>query len=283
MGVGYGLYSINYKIKDTPAVDIIIPTRKIAVFKNCINFIRNKTTWKNYKIWAVINGNNDYETVEIIGGAELDGFTNSETRLIGPPLPYNWSRMNNLAVSHTKAPYIIFLNDDTEIITDNWIENMLQYAQQEDVGGVGVMLLYPDNSIQHAGDFITENGTGDHCFNGMDSRSFEINGLAQVVREVSAVTTACMMVRRTVFEEVGGFDEKLRNFDDYDFCLRLRESGYKIIYTPYTKLYHYESPTRPQIFDNKMISYLLEKHKSKRFDPFYRYEWITIYNSARQR
>lgn len=283
IGGGYGLYFVDYKIKDTPAVDIIIPTRKMSLFKKCLKSIRNNTTWKNYKIWAVINGNYDYEIVEIKDGTELDGFANKDTGLIGPPLPYNWSRMNNLAVSRTKAPYIIFLNDDIQIITDNWIENMLQYAQQKDVGGVGVMLLYPDNSIQHAGDFITENGTGDHCFNGMDSRSFEINGLAQVVREVSAVTGACMMVRRDVFEEVGGFDENLRNFDDYDFCLRLRESGYKLIYTPYSKLYHYESPTRPQILDNKMVRYLLGKHKSKRFDPFYRYEWINMYNRARQR
>ena len=283
IGGGYGLYFVDYKIKDTPAVDIIIPTRKMSLFKKCLKSIRNNTTWKNYKIWAVINGNYDYEIVEIKDGTELDGFANPDTGLIGPPLPYNWSRMNNLAVSRTKAPYIIFLNDDIQIITDNWIENMLQYAQQKDVGGVGVMLLYPDNSIQHAGDFITENGTGDHCFNGMDSRSFEINGLAQVVREVSAVTGACMMVRRDVFEEVGGFDENLRNFDDYDFCLRLRESGYKLIYTPYSKLYHYESPTRPQILDNKMVRYLLGRHKSKRFDPFYRYEWINMYNRARQR
>ena len=283
IGGGYGLYFVDYKIKDTPAVDIIIPTRKMSLFKKCLKSIRNNTTWKNYKIWAVINGNYDYEIVEIKDGTELDGFANKDTGLIGPPLPYNWSRMNNLAVSRTKAPYIIFLNDDIQIITDNWIENMLQYAQQKDVGGVGVMLLYPDNSIQHAGDFITENGTGDHCFNGMDSRSFEINGLAQVVREVSAVTGACMMVRRDVFEEVGGFDENLRNFDDYDFCLRLRESGYKLIYTPYSKLYHHESPTRPQILDNKMVRYLLGRHKSKRFDPFYRYEWINMYNRARQR
>ena len=140
------------------------------------------------------------------------------------------------------------------------------------------MLLYPDGIIQHAGDYITEKGWGGHCFNGMGSNSFEVNGLAQSIHETSAVTSACMMVRRTVFEELGGFDEELRNFDDYDFCLRLREQGYKIIYTPYAKALHLESPSRPQILDRKMRHYLLKKHPWARSDPFYRYEYDTMYH-----
>jgi len=286
IGYGWGLYKVDYKINGEPAVDIIIPTRKISLFKKCIKSLKENTTYQNYNVWAVINGNSDYEIIQIKSrhGDELERFVDKKTGLIGPRLVYNWSRMNNLAVSFTNSQYIIFMNDDVEIITKDWIENLLQYAQFDHVGAVGIMLLYKDtNTIQHAGDFISEIGTGDHCFNGMASNSFEINGLAQVVRECSAVTSACMMVKRDIFKKIGGFDENLRNFDDYDFCLRLREAGYSIIYTPYAKAYHHESPTRPQVHDDKTLDYLLKKHKPTRYDPFYRYEWINMYNKIRRR
>jgi GT2 family glycosyltransferase len=191
--------------------------------------------------------------------------------------------MNNRGISATTSLYVIFLNDDTRIISRDWIQNMLQYAQFKNVGAVGAMLLYPDGTIQHAGDYITERGWGGHCFNGMGSNSFEVNGLAQSIRETSAVTSACMMVRRTVFEELGGFDEELRNFDDYDFCLRLRERGYKIIYTPYAKAYHLESPTRPQILAGKILHRLSKKHPWARSDPFYRYEYSMMYHKQTKR
>jgi len=283
IGKAPGLYRVEYAIDDALPVDILIPTRKISFIKNCVDSILSKTTWKNYKIWAIINGKEDYEIVQVKSKncIELERYTDPSTGLIGPSLPYNWSRMNNVAASATQAPFIILLNDDTTIITEDWIENMMQYAQQGDVGGVGVMLLYPDDLIQHAGDFINEEKMGDHCFNCMSKNSFEINGFAQVVRETSAVTSACMMIRRDVFRELKGFDEELRNYDDYDFCLRLREKGYKIIYTPYVQVYHHESPTRPQILDRRLVDHLLAKHASITQDPFYRYEWRTLYDRSR--
>jgi len=285
IGKGWGLYKVNYQVEGAPVVDILIPTRKISHMKECLTSLIGRTTWKNRRIFAIINGKEDYEVVEMKGKycEELDPFTDHETGLIGPQLQYNWSRMSNRAMSATISPYVIFLNDDTRIISGDWIQSMLQYAQLEDVGAVGAMLLYPDGTIQHAGDYITESGTGDHCFSGMDSNSFEVNGLAQSIRETSAVTSACMMVRRTVFEELGGFDEELRNYDDYDFCLRLRERGHKIIYTPYAKAYHLESPTRPQIHDGGMLDRLSEKHPWARSDPFYRYEYRTMYHKQTKR
>jgi GT2 family glycosyltransferase len=280
MGKGWGLYRVNYPIEGTPRVDILIPTRKISHMKECLTSLIDRTTWKNYRIFAIINGEQDYEVVEIKSKycEELDPFTDHETGLIGPELPYNWSKMSNRAMFVTTAPYVIFLNDDTRIISRDWIQSMLQYAQLEDTGAVGAMLLFPDNTIQHAGDYITESGTGAHCFSGMNSNSFEVNGLAQCIRETSAVTSACMMVRRAVFEGLGGFDEELRNYDDYDFCLRLREKGYKIIYTPYARAYHLESPTRPQIQDGHTLRRLLEKHSWARSDPFYRHEYTAMYH-----
>ncbi len=275
-----GHYRVRYSIDDTPNVDILISTRKISFIKKCVKSIRTKTTWKNYRIWALVNGKNDYEVIEIksLDCTELHEITDEKSGLIGPSMPYNWSRMNNIGASKTNAPYIIFLNDDTEIITNNWIEEMLQYAQQKDIGVVGVMLMYPDDVIQHAGDYITENGMGSHCFNKMDANSNEVYGLAQLVRETSAVTSACFMVQRAKFNELNGYDENLRNFDDYDFCLRIREKGYKIIYNPFVRVYHYESPTRPHIHDEKLKTHLLSKHSWAKSDPFFRYEWRNLYH-----
>ena len=285
MGKGSGLYKVNYQIQDAPVVDILIPTRKISEVKECLTSLLNKTTWKNRRIFAIINGKKDYEVVELKGAfcEELDSFTDHETGLIGPQLPYNWSRMNNRAMSATFSPYVIFLNDDTRIISKDWIQNMLQFTQLEEVGAVGAMLLYPDGTIQHAGDYVTETGLPNHCFNGMGCNSFEVNGLAQSIRETSTVTSACMMVRRNVFQELGGFDEKLRNFDDFDFCLRLREKGYKIIYTPYAKALHLEGPTRPQVLGGNIRHYLSKKHPLARSDPFYRYEYTAMYHKQTKR
>jgi O-antigen biosynthesis protein len=279
IGAGWGLYRTDYSIRDTPVVDIIIPTRKLELFKNCLRSIK-KSSYKNYNIYAVINGETDYEIIRIndSSGKDLEKHTDEQTGLIGPQLSYNWSRMNNIAISRTNAPYIITLNDDIQIISENWIENLLRYAQFDHIGTVGCMLLYKDGTIQHAGDFVKPDGTGDHCFNGLKSDSFEVNGLAQVVRECTTVTSACMMIKRDTFQKVGLFDEKLRNFDDYEFGLRLRKNGYINIYTPYVKAYHLESPTRPQVLDPETVAYLL-----KRIGPvsesFFRYEWLRIYKS----
>ena len=217
-------------------MDILIPTRKISEVKECLTSLLKMTTWKNRRIFAIINGKEDYEVVELKGSSceELDPLTDHETGLIGPQLPYNWSRMNNRAMSITFSPYVIFLNDDTRIVSKDWIQNMLQFAQLEEVGAVGAMLLSPDGTIQHAGDYVTERGLAYHCFKGMGCNSLEVNGLVQSIHETSAVTSACMMVRRNVFEELGGFDEQLRNFDDFDFCLRLRERGTRLS-TPLTQ------------------------------------------------
>ncbi len=278
IGRGHGLYRIDYRISGTPSVDILIPTRQISFLKKCVGSIIEKSTWKNYRLWALVNGKTDYATVRIHDSScsELMPITGKDG-LIGPDLPYNWSRMNNIGAKHTSAPYIVFLNDDTEIISPDWIEQMLQLCQLDNVGVVGSMLIYPNNILQHAGDYITPNVTGDHCFNGMRPDSFEVNGLAQVVRETSAVTSACYMVPREVFERLDGYDESLRNYDDYDFCLRLNESGLVVLYTPYARSYHHESPTRPQINDKSMLSRLKQNHPWATRDRFFRYEWKDMY------
>lgn len=275
----WGIYGVEYDLKSSPPVDIIIPTRKLELFKHCLRSIE-QSTYKNYDIYAVINGDTDYQVIKIntFDGNELEPFTDRDSGLIGPKLQYNWSRMNNLAIHNTKSPFIITLNDDIEIISKDWIENMLRYAQFNHNGAVGGMLLYKDGRIQHAGDFVNEEGAGAHCFNGLKADSFEVHGLAQMARECNTVTSACMMVRREIFERVGLFDENLRNFDDFEFCLRLRDKGYSIIYSPFVKAYHLESPTRPHILDQDSINYLLKKI-GPREESFFRYEWLPLYKN----
>jgi GT2 family glycosyltransferase len=273
IGAGWGLYRVDYSILGSPFVDIIIPTRKLDLFKNCLASIK-KSTYKHFNIYAVINGLTDYELIKIsnFDGNDLKKYIDKKTGLIGPEIPYNWSRMNNIAISLTSSPYLITLNDDIEIITEDWIENLLRYAQFDHIGTVGCMLLYRDKTIQHAGDFVREDGTGDHCFNRLRSDSFAFNGLAQVVRESTTVTSACMMIKRKTFKKVGLFDEELKNYDDYEFGIRIRKNGYINIYTPYVKAFHLESPTRPQICNSGTINYLLKKNGNIG-EKFFRYEW----------
>jgi GT2 family glycosyltransferase len=197
------------------------------------------------------------------------------TGLIGPALPYNWSKMNNIAIMQTSSPYIVTLNDDVNLNTEDWLEKFLEYSQMNHVGSVGCLLLNPDGTIQHAGSYITDEGLGDHCFKGLNPGSFVLNGIMQIPRECSGVTSACMMVRREVLENIGLFDEKLRNYDDFEFSIRLLKNNYSNIFTPYVSGYHYESQTRPLIINPDMVAYLKEKTESVK-ELYYRDEWEMI-------
>jgi len=272
-GGGVTLNKVQYVIEGSPPVDILIPTRKLPQFKKCLNALK-KTRYKNYSIHAIINGTNEYRVVTITSpdGRELIQFTDGRTGLIGPKLPYNWSKMNNIALKQTLSPYVVTLNDDVYLKTDDWLEKFLMYAQLNQVGSVGCLLLNPDGSIQHAGSYITDDGLGDHCFKGLDPHSLECNGILQIPRECSGVTSACMMVRREVFDKNGYFDENLRNYDDFEFSIRLLKKGYSHIFTPYVCGFHDESQTRPLIINPAMINYLKDKTMPVK-ELYYRHEW----------
>jgi len=272
-GGGVHLTKVEYEIDGTPAVDILVPTRRLSQFKRCLNELK-KTRYRNYLLHAIINGANEYRVVTINSsdGRELIPFTDVGTGLIGPSLPYNWSKMNNVALKQTISPYVVTLNDDVYLKTDDWLEQFLMFAQLNQVGSVGCLLLNPDGSIQHAGAYITDDGLGDHCFKGLDPHSLEFNGILQIPRECSAVTSACMMVRREVFEKNGYFDENLRNYDDFEFSIRLLKNGYSHIFTPYVWGYHDESKTRPLIINPAMINYLKDKTMPVK-ELYYRNEW----------
>jgi len=235
-------YRIIYKIDNKPNVSIIIPTKdNVNILRKCINSIIDNTLYYNYEIILVDNRSINEETFNYY--EELD---EDFIKILKFDEEFNYSRMNNFAVSHCSNEYILFLNNDIEVITGQWLVSMLEHAQRDGVGAVGAKLLYPDGTVQHAGVIIGLGGVAGHshkCFPAHNPGYFY---RIQMVQDFSAVTAACMLTKKSLFEEVGGFDEKdlAVAFNDVDYCLKLRHKGYLIVYTPYAELYHHESLSR---------------------------------------
>jgi GT2 family glycosyltransferase len=237
-----GAYRIKYGIKGSPLVTIIIPTKdKVEILKKCIESILNRSTYDNYEILLVDNQSTEAGTLRYYETLK----NNEKVRLIKDDRPFNFAAINNYAVKHVESEHIIFLNNDTEVIAADWIENMLGFAQREDVGAVGALLYHPDGTIQHAGVIVGINGITGHPFKNLARGSLGYMGRAKVSQNLSAVTGACLMTKKSVFEEAGGFDEVYSYaFNDIDFCLKLRAKGSIIVYTPDAELYHHEFATR---------------------------------------
>lgn len=160
--------------------------------------------------------------------------------------PFNYSAINNYGISQAaKGEYLLLLNNDTEVISPSWMEEMLMYAQRKDVGAVGAMLYYPDDTIQHAGTILGLLGIAGHAYCHTQKGDTGYMGKLHYAQDMSAVTGACMLLRREVWDEVGGLDEKFAvAFNDVDLCMRIREKGYLIVWTPFAELYHHESKSR---------------------------------------
>jgi GT2 family glycosyltransferase len=237
-------FRVRPKIKGEPKVSIIVPTRdNVSFLRRCIESIERLTTYRNYELLIVDNHSRDRATVEYL--------TSTPHRVIPFREAFNYSRINNLAISQAEGEYILLLNDDTEVISGEWLEAMLEHAQRREVGAVGVKLLYPNGRIQHAGVIVGvgspwEPGVAMHSHQFYSADSPGYAGALMVTTNYSAVTAACMMFRKSLFDELGGFDEENLpiQFNDVDLCLRMREQGYYIVYTPYAELYHHESVTR---------------------------------------
>ncbi len=166
-------------------------------------------------------------------------------KLVPFDVPFNFSRINNYAVAHSSGEYVLLLNNDTEVITPDWLEAMVEQAQRPSIGAVGAKLLYDDGTVQHAGVMIGIGGVAGHSHKYAQRDEPGYFATLQTTNNFSAITAACLMVRRAVFEEVGGFDESLAiAFNDVDFCLRVRDAGYRNVYLPHVELYHHESKSR---------------------------------------
>ncbi|HAA32543.1 MAG TPA: family 2 glycosyl transferase [Cyanobacteria bacterium UBA8553] len=239
-----GYYLIRYHIQSTDLVSIIIPTKNLGkILDNCLNSIFEKTTYPKYEVILIDNGSTEEETFNVI--KQWKDRKPEQFRCYSLDIPFNYSKLNNFAVQNSNGKYLLFLNNDTEVVTPDWIDAMIEQAQRPSIGAVGTLLLYPDNTIQHAGVVAGIGGVGSHSHKHFQVGSPGYFNHINTVNNFSAVTAACLMCRRDVFEEVGGFEEELPvAFNDVDFCFKLVEKGYKNVYLPHVVLYHYESKSR---------------------------------------
>ena len=238
-----GWYRSHLTISGEPMISVIIPSKDhINDLELCISSIEEKTTWKNYEIIIVENNSVEKETF-VYYETLKNRYPN--VRILTWKKEFNYSAINNYGVRHAKGDYLLFLNNDVTVITPGWIKEMLGVCQRREVGAVGVKLIYPDNTIQHAGCVIGIGGIAGHMFVDMPANRTGYLHKASILQDMSAVTAACMMMKRSAFEAAGGFTEKLSvAFNDVDLCLKVRKAGSLIVYDPYVQLYHMESKTR---------------------------------------
>lgn len=243
------IFKIRYEIIGDPMISIVIPNKDHAAdLKRCITSILEKSTYENYEIVIVENGSETKEIFEYY--TSLKEYDNIRVVTYEEPEDqdgFNYSAVNNFGVKQTKGDYILFLNNDTEVITVNWMEELLMYAQREDVGAAGAKLYYGNKTIQHAGVVLQlgAHRTAGHSHYGQSRENLGYMGRLCYAQNVSAVTGACLLVKKSLFKEVGGLDESFAiSLNDVDFCLKLREKGLLNVFTPFAELYHYESVSR---------------------------------------
>ena len=271
------IFRIRYQVQDNPKVSIMIPNRDhVEDLKRCIDSIMDRSTYDNYELVIVENGSTDREIKEyysqLLGydyekalpeameagrtgkpydrgvlTAEASAAAGSRVKIVIYEGDFNYSRINNLGAQYAAGDYLLLLNNDTQVITFDWMEELLMYAQREDVGAVGAKLYYGDHTIQHAGVVIGmgAHGTAGHTHYRHNFQDLGYMGRLCYTQNVSAVTGACLMVKKSLYQQVGGLDETFAvSLNDVDFCLRLREAGKLNIFTPFAELYHYESVSR---------------------------------------
>ena len=240
------IFKIRYQIIGDPKISIVIANKDhLEDLKRCITSIREKSTYENYEIIVVENGS---ETKEIFDYYEkLKDDPQIKVVTYTEKGSFNYSKVNNFGVKEASGDYILLLNNDTQVITVNWMEELLMYAQREDVGAVGAKLYYGNKTIQHAGVVLQlgAHRTAGHSHYGQHRDNLGYMGRLCYAQDVSAVTGACLLVKKKLFEEVGGLDENFAiSLNDVDFCLKLREKGLLNVFTPFAELYHFESVSR---------------------------------------
>jgi len=241
--VGDGSYRTRYAIpKRPPRVSIVVPTTCTLKFlRPCMDGILNRTAYADLEVLLVVNGMRENNREQRDYLREMAALPNVRT-LYFDDRPYNFSMTNNWAAEQASGDLLCFLNDDTEVITADWLSTMTGHVLRDRVGAVGALLLYPNDRIQHAGVVLGAGGVGAHLYRSMPKETRGYHDRALVDQDVSCVTAACVLVRREAFLGIGGFDDKFAvAFNDVDFCLRLRDAGWRIVWTPSAQLYHKES------------------------------------------
>ncbi|MCD7746071.1 MAG: glycosyltransferase family 2 protein [Lachnospiraceae bacterium] len=238
------IFQINYKIMGHPKISILIPNKDhVEDLSRCIDSILTKSTYDNYEIIVIENNSRESDTASYYKKLQR----NEKIRVVTWPDRFNYSAINNFGRGYANGEYLLLLNNDTEVISADWMEQLLMYAQREDVGAVGSKLYFPDESIQHAGIVLGlgADHTAGHIHYGEEKQNLGYMGKLCYSQNFSAVTAACMMVSAKKYDEVNGFSEELAvALNDVDFCLKLREKGYLNVFNAFSELYHYESKSR---------------------------------------
>lgn len=265
----WGLYRIHYQIKDNPLISIIIPNKdNVTMLRNCIDSLYEVNQYQNFEIIIVENNSKDHSIFEYYKQIEREY---SNIKIVMWEKEFNYSAINNFGVSFAKGDYILFLNNDTEVINKDSVSDMLGLCMRADVGIVGAKLLYPNDTVQHAGIVLGIGGFADHVFRNADSEEVGYMARARINCDYSAVTAACMMVKKEVFLQVGGFDEEFKvGLNDVDFCLKVRDINKLVVFDAFSLWYHYESITR---------GYENTKEKSERFQSeikLFKKKWETL-------
>jgi hypothetical protein len=245
-GLALGHFRVKRRIKDPRDVTICIPSagrmaelrgRQVDLLPHAVRRIVEQTTWQHYRILIADNGDLRPETI-----AALEGLPHRRITYPLPDGPFNFSRKIDFLVDRCETEYLVVFNDDIEMITPDWIEGLLEYAQNPAIGAVGCKLRFPDGRLQHVGVVTGVNGVAAHLFHPAPGDSPGWNGGAITPRNYSVVTGAVMMTKKSIWDRVGGFDPAMRiDFNDVDYCLKVREAGYRMVYTPFVEAYHHES------------------------------------------
>jgi O-antigen biosynthesis protein len=248
-----------------PPVSIIIPTKDAPeMLERCLRSISTNTSYPELEVILLDNNTTDPRALELM--------QQFPTRRLTIPDPFNFSRANNRGAASAKGDFLVFLNNDTEILAADWLQHLLYYAEQPDIGAAGALLLYQDQTVQHAGVALGMRGTADHVMRGFANGGDGYAGSLTCAREVSALTAACLMIRKTLFDEIGGFNEHFFTaYQDVDLCLRLRARGLRLIYTPQAVAVHHESVSRKRYYDMIDRNLLLDRWEEliEQGDPYY--------------
>jgi GT2 family glycosyltransferase len=265
------IFEIKYEILKEDKISILIPNKDhVEDLRRCITSIQERSTYDNYEIIIIENNSTENATLDYYKTLE----NQDKISVVKYQGDFNYAKINNFGAGYAKGAYLLLLNNDTQIISMNWLEAMLMYAQRPDVGAVGAKLYYADRTIQHAGVVI---GLGAHRTAGHTHYKINYDNLGYMgklcyAQDVSAVTGACLMVKKELFEAADGLDESFRiALNDVDFCLRLREMGYLNVFTPFAELYHFESASRG--------SDMVDAAKAKRYEEesqYFREKWKTV-------
>lgn len=272
-----GIYKIKYEIVENPKVSILIPNKdNVNLLKTCIDSILKLTTYDNYEIVIIENNSEKKETLEYYNEISK----NEKVRVINSGIKeFNYSKIINFGVKNAIGEFVIQLNNDTKVLTPDWLENMVGYAQNKEIGAIGARLYYEDKTIQHAGIIIGLSGIAGNMLVNLPYGKHAYFGREAATRNVAAVTGACLLCRKELYEEVGFMDEENFKvaFNDVDFCLKLLDKGYRNIYNPYVELIHYESKSRgyeytkeqEERFNNESENFKAKWKKYIDYDPYY--------------